>query len=360
MATSRTDSLIASTGARDYSTVQAWEDDIGVGLGTSTNLITDDYDHYGWLKAEEFDEAEITIGGHTCDATHKIYLAADSNGATTTASQHSRTKTDAALMDDSSRALVYNTSYASILCNNGYAYGLNVTDTYTEVSRLQFKKVAGNLKGVRLAANCVFNRCLLEGYQGGGSYPMFLPVSSVVVYSSIFINVGSVAVSIFDTNAAIINCTVVRSSTASLSSTGKQASVGYSRPDFENCAFFGGGAGTEYIAKNITTPFATLDYNATDFTDLTSLSGEGANNTYSLTQTDQFTAVDNTDWSVKSGHGLGVGTNKTATVAVDIWGVAFETGTSIVGCEQFASAPAGARPQGPFGHPFNGPFGGPI
>jgi len=28
--------------------------------------------------------------------------------------------------------------------------------------------------------------------------------------------------------------------------------------------------------------------------------------------------------------------------------------------ETIAAAPAGARPQGPLGHPFKGPFGGPL
>ena len=345
MATNRTDSLIKSTGG-DYTSVTAWVAAIG-GAGidgyTDSDLTAtgDDVDHYGWVAAEEFNES-VAISGHTCDSTHRIYLAADSNGATTTASQHSGTKTDAALMDDSTRALAYSSSYAAIKCTTYGSQAITGNTPYIHVSRMQLH--AGPVGGRQVGAikttggNMDVHRCLVDS-EGNANYGNLWTQDTGSFTSCIFIQVGSGWAK--SRSPPITNCTFVRSSGAPQSNTGPQLSLQYGRPAIENCAFFSGAEGSEAINNNGASSWTTLDYNATDHTDLNSDSGEGSNNTYSLTMSDQFTALDNTDWRVKSGHGLGVGTDKTATVAVDIWGTSFETSTSIVGCEQYVAAGGG-------------------
>lgn len=349
MATNSTHSKIKTTadGGRDYSTIQSWEDDIGVGLGTSTNLVTDDYDHYGWIHSEEFVE-NVTIGGHTTDSTHKIYLAADSNGGTVTAAGHSHTKTDAALMD-ADRALVYNTSYASMKRSGAYNTGLTVSDDYADISRIQFSQPNGNGYGFAYSGsgNLKVERCLFNCVVRPGAYYDFSADNkSLECYACLWVLTGDQSTAIAywhpsNTTGRFYNCTVVNDSGSGLSSTSKQVRINYSRPIIKNCALFGGGEGTEYFISGGGTawPTGNLDYNATDFSDFSSKSGEGSNNVYSLTMSNQFTALDNTDWRLKTGNNLNTGgTDLTGTVPKDIFGNDFNVGD--IGCQASAAAVA--------------------
>lgn len=338
MATNRTDSLIGTGG--DYTTPQSWEDDIGVGLGTSANLVTDDYDHYGWLTAEQ--HAFLTISGHITDASHRIHLAADSNGATCPASQHGGTKTDAALMDDSSRSMAYNSSYAALLNSaTGYVSALTVQDNYVEISRLQIKAVPGNAAALDATgrAGVTLRRCLLE-HRGGSWNTWFRYATGGLIESSLLVGLASNQFQGME-GVAFRHCTIVRSSTAALSATATQVDAVYGRPSTQNCALFAGGNGTEWFQTQGANAWSLLDNNATDFSDLSAETGEGSNNVYNLSQTAQFVAVNNTDWSLKEGNDLATGgADLTATVLSDFWGDTFNIGD--IGCE--ASAAAAAYP----------------
>lgn len=341
MATNRTDSLIKASGG-DYSTIQAWEDDIGVGLGTSTNLVTDDYEHHGWMAAAEFSE-NVTIGGHTTDSTHYIKIQADSSSR----SGGGGTPTDSALMD-ADRALTYNTSYASHIQSSTYANALISDDQYTKLERLQYSAGSNGRRGVKFnAANCSVHRCLFA-HTGGTTSPGYNWRAgsgiTFTVTSSLFYNNSTVdcvpwgapaGETIGDASSKLYNCTIVNAS------TGREMGVGYARPQILNCAIFGSSDDPKIDSRGPTT-WGTLDYNACDATDLSSLSGEGSNNQYSLTFSDQFTAVDTTDWRVKTGNGLaGNGTNSVSgTVSVDIFGNSFDSSDWTIGCQHYASGGA--------------------
>lgn len=326
MATNSTTSTIGAAG--DYTSIASWAADIGTGLGTSTNLVTDDYDHTAEVLAEVVN-VNTTVPTLTSDATHHLYITAAAA---------------AALMDDDARTLVYNTSYATLSSIAGYSNGLKLTNnTFVEISRLQFNKATGNKKCIQLGADNSMHRCLINTIQGGGSYSTFYAGARCSFTSLLIVNLGSVGVSIAkDTSSNVTNCSLVLSDTAALSPTAIQSGVGYGRPEIHNCAFFSDGAPTEVMSANAGTAWGAgdLDYNATSGSDLSSKSGEGSNNTYSLTMTDQFNAIDNTDWGVKSGHGLNVGQDKSAVVTEDIWGNTYDAATFVCGCEQPITRPS--------------------
>jgi hypothetical protein len=339
MATNRTDSFIATIGAKDYSTLQAWEDDIGVGLGTSTNLVTDDYEHHGWLKGEEFDQ-DVVIAGHTTDSTHFIKLQA--NSASRPAGTGS--EIDEALMD-ADRALAYNTSYSSILCNTGYGTTVSVTDQYTQLERLQFDKAVATCRAVHLnSTGSSAHRCLFDASVGsnGAGRQLF---DGGIITSSICI-VDASTQGIFYAGVTWVNCTIVFSSGNKPTGV-SPVGTNYARPDTRNVAlFFGGTITGDAIPTSGGSGWTNLDYNATDEDDFSSKSGEGSNNVYDLTMSDQFTAVDNTDWRLKAGNDLaGAGTNATSgTASEDIFGTAFDSGDWTIGCQHYASPAGGAPP----------------
>lgn len=170
MATNSTHSLIASTGG-DYSSPQAWEDDIGVGLGTSTNLVTDDYDHYGYVAAEEFTVSGsanmISFGGLTTDNTHRVYLKAD----TASRPGGSGTPTNASLFDHPDVPLVYvdGMSYASFRNTNVDAGNdlIVMGAQYTVIEGLCFKHSRRSIFGAVSGPNgIVVKRCYFEHKNG--------------------------------------------------------------------------------------------------------------------------------------------------------------------------------------------------
>lgn len=135
----------------------------------------------------------MTISGHITDASHRIHLAADSNGATCPASQHGGTKTNAALMDDSSRSMAYNSSYAALLNSaTGYMPALTVQDNYVEISRLQIKAVPGNAAALDATgrAGVTLRRCLLE-HRGGSWNTWFRYATGGLIESSLLVGLAS-------------------------------------------------------------------------------------------------------------------------------------------------------------------------
>lgn len=181
-------------------------------------------------------------------------------------------------------------------------------------------------------------RCLFL-QEGTSGYSLSIGTTGKTVTSSIFINDGTNTIGQnFDTQDDIINCTFVRTSTAARSATAQQQTVGWGRPDFENCAFFSGGAAADWFAYSGSGAFEVLDYCATDAQNnsLTDLAGEGTNNIYALSQANQFVSVTGSDWSLKSGNDLDTGgVDRTSTVPVDIWGNSFNAGD--IGCEASAA-----------------------
>lgn len=165
MATNSTHSLIASSGG-DYSSVQAWEDDIGVGLGTSTNLVTDDYDHFGYVAAEEFtvsgSAAIVGIAGHTTDTTHRIYLLADKS----TRPGGAGTPTDASLFDDTSNPLVYTNgmNYAAFRNTNADSGNDMVVaaDKHVVIEGISFKHSRRSIYGGAQQRGLTVRRCYFE------------------------------------------------------------------------------------------------------------------------------------------------------------------------------------------------------
>jgi len=331
MATSRTDSLIGSA-TSDYTTLQAWEDDIGVGLGGSTNLVTDDYDHHGWVKAGELDQ-ELTISGHTTDATHRITLQSDHSSRP----GGSGTPTDS-FTGDADRELFYDTTYAAVITTSGYAISPLIQDDFTLIERLQFAMSSGNKHGMQLdATDITVNRCIFEGRGSStsSSYKAFGVTNSAddyIIKACLFIEVAANYSYLPDEHPGkIYNCSFARSA----GTTSVALATNYGRPDIQNNALFTNNAGSNSIGNSGSTSWTTLDYNVTDHSDISEDAGEGANNVYSKSQSDQWTAVDNTDWRLKAGNDLdGAGTNGvSADVTEDIFGNAYASGSWTVGCE---------------------------
>lgn len=180
-----THSLIASSNG-DYSTLQSWEDDIGVGLGTSTDMVTDNYSHYAYIAKETIDAGSTTttISGLTTDALHKLYIRADES----TRSGGSGTPEYAALMDDANTALYFNSNYATLKFTGGYSFAFVVNVGHVEFERLQFE--LGPTSGCIdfNSDNYIINRCLFPIGEGNNNLHTLTNPSNALIKYCVFIH----------------------------------------------------------------------------------------------------------------------------------------------------------------------------
>lgn len=281
----------------DYTSLQAWEDDI------PADLVAADERHIGeCLDQGVFDGAGstlLTIGGHTTDATRNIVL---------------RCATGASFRDKPgvrSSALFYNESNGVALKNSGYGHPiLAAGQSYVSVSGLQVKQ-----SGVRSAVawqhgdnGAIVDDCICES---NSSVAVAFPrkVINCLIASASSGLLGTSDVSVF-------GCTIVR-----LGSTGGDAiSVNYGSSVVKNTAIF-----------NFTNPVTgttsyTVSYCATDAASLT-----GSNNVTSLTFADQFESTTNDFRTKESADLFGEGDYDGTNTPDDITGAPRNTTTPTIG-----------------------------
>lgn len=241
----------------------------------------------------------------------------------------------------STNALVYNASNGiGLRKTSNYNPVVLVNEQYTEITGVQIRHEGGTntSSGLRInSSNCTARDCILEtegtSSEAANCVTLFVSNGGVTVVNCLLVQTGVGRGVHIQTGSAnkFINCTVV-------TSNGSNTSTGmYQRYDqshyAENCCSFG--FSTDW---NANWNEAGDTNNASDST-----GSPGSNPQDSLTFADQFVAVDNTDWRLKSGSTLeGNGVQSTETSDLDIVGNARNTSTPDIGCWEYQAAASGA------------------
>lgn len=311
------------TSARDYSTIQAWEDAL------PANLVTDGNSQVGQcFNDSEFINSTAstnicTISGETTDSTHTITL-------TTGAGQSFR---DAAGVQ--SNALAYNqTNGVGIRMTGHSSDGILVSSNFVTISNLQFANSGTNYTDflIKLAGTPgTASGCIFQQKQNGyGIGPVYLgdgtgkPSNSLLNSLVICIGLGAAITIANDGLMVIANCTIVKPSNDSGVGTGvalKTASGGHY-------------AGLNKSVNNAVFGFASFTDDVTNFgssgngcTDLAATTVPGSSNQVSKTYANQFqnTTGASADFRAKAGADL---LNNGATDTTDIPSAIDIVGTS--------------------------------
>lgn len=311
------------TSARDYSTIQAWEDAL------PANLVTDGNSQVGQLfNDSEFvnstaSTAICTISGETTDSTHTITL-------TTGAGQSFR---DAAGVQ--SNALAYNQANGVGIKLTGHSSnGILVQANFVTISNLQISNSGTNYTDFLLrlfgsngaAGNCVFQ----QKQNGYGLSPIVLGPTlsnpSNLLFNSVVICVGGGAgITIGNDGLMFVaNCTIVKPSNDAGFGTGVALKTNIG----------GHYGGLNKSVNNAIFGFASFTDDVTNFgssgngcTDLASTTVPGSSNQVSKTYSSQFqnTTVASADFRAKPGADV---LNNGATDTTDIPGATDIVGTS--------------------------------
>lgn len=303
------------TSSRDYSTLQAWEDDIP-------------FTPYGGYIGECYNDSEFTAGveiaGHATSSGNFITLTA----AAGESFMDDPSAASNPLYYDQSKGVGISVGYAV----NGYVLASGFAeDVHLTIERLQARLTAGLSSIVLttsafnspnfLVRNCIFEHAFNDGFDTGcvftrgGVYTNCLFVASVETDGYI--------VQAQSGTATLVNCTFV-CVPGSSGSAMYVPSGGGGGITLVGCAVFG------YASIEDGTPI-TGDYCATDLA-----SGfTGTGNVYSLDPADQFEDPA-ADFRLKAGNDLAAGIRQEAyTDDLDIVGQGRSTTTPCIGCWEF-------------------------
>lgn len=306
---------IGSTG--DYTTIALWF------AACPANLVSSDQIWRGELLNEEFSSSStlVTISGITTDSTRYVELTVQAG---------------ASFADNANKltnALRYNASNGAAIKRTGsFGYGINVSTSYTRLSRFMFQ--TSDPDGLYVTAtNCQLSQIIAEGLGNnsaltlgnGGVARNVIVIADTNTGIPGFQNSGGGTISLY-------NCAAVRPSNRTVGGTA--FSAGFGAHVVKNCAAFG--FSTAFSAN-----YSSGSNNATN---LASIGGTGltASQT-SLTYADQFEQPSNAsgtmDFRTKSGATLtGNGADTSGNgVTTDIVGTSLSAPYPI-GVWQYASA----------------------
>lgn len=312
------------TSARDYSTVQAWENACPADITAAGTNET-------W-KGECYNDSEflvtsgdfLTVSGTTTDSTHYLWLTCaagqsykDAGGATSAPLRYNQTNGVGFRATDGYGWLFKIQNSTDILIEGIQAYH-DTTGVFAAFAlsgqNATFKDVVVETrKESQFAESNYLGKCI----------------------NSVFVARGSTwSGTMFPGGWELHNCTIVRPSDLSTGGTAMTHTI-YSSPPgplAKNCAVFG--AFTTMFGGTLGSYQAGTGYNASS---VASGSMPGTNNQASLTFGDQFenTADSTRDWRPKSGNSLGNGArDQTNTNDLDIIGFARSTSTPTIGARE--------------------------
>lgn len=249
----------------DYSTLQAWEDDL------PANLVTADEQHIGECLDQGTFTGSLVIGGQTVDSTRNIILRCAS-GASFKDKAGVRTT-----------ALDFNTSNG-VAVSKSDAYGPIVTlaTQYTRIEGLQIRN-SGNDGAIRFStSDCRVDDCIIEGN-------IFAIREGATARNCLLIGRSTRAWQDAGSTSVAYGCTFIRRTNGGTTAFGNT----YGGGTLKNCAVFnfatfsastGGGFSATYCGTDLAAP-------------------TGTGNVGSLTYADQFESTTN-DFRVKSGADL--------------------------------------------------------
>jgi hypothetical protein len=238
---------IGTTG-RDYSTLQAWEDDCPASL-TAVDQI--------W-QGECYNDSEftaaVTISGVTVDATRYVVLKC---AAGQSFQDHADVRTNPLRYDQSKGV--------GIKCTTSYATIVYANQAYTRVLGLQIDDGgAGNGVGLRLnTTGCIGKDCLLSKI-GANATPLLYLNGGGMAVNCVVTPGGGLAVFMNDSGCKTLGCTLVTPSDITPNGTNGYAFQGnyHSNSVVQSCAIFnftgvasGGGSfdttNSKYNATNL-------------------------------------------------------------------------------------------------------------
>jgi len=316
------------TTARDYSTLQAWED------ACPANLTTSISGGEIW-KGECYNDSELAsllVSGTTTDATGYLWLTAASGESFI---DHADVATNPIAYDVSKGAGLKKTTVFYV--NSGRM--IAVEDDYTIIERLQIHNAATDTHyGANATVDILVNQpnviikdCIIAAARGGVTLRTSNLVNCVFYNTSDSYSPGVSAMESYGNSGTIIGCTIARPDNFTAGGTGINHYLGTSA-HVENTAVFG-------FATACTGTFdASSDYNASDDT-----TTPGANSVDSLTFANQFVGVDSTgtlDWRIKAGASLITAGVYNATYPYDLLGTARDASTPDIGATEFVSGGA--------------------
>lgn len=321
------------TTARDYSTIQAWEDAAPASIVTSDEI---------W-RGEMYNDTEfvstntgtyiVTFGGVTVNSTHYRELTVATGQSY---QDHASVRTN---------ALIYNVSNGvGIRCTGNYGTGVSASERYVRLSRFQISLTHANAeRGVvggqdAIVKDIVSNHAGSNG--GANSYHVSIGQDAYAINIAAFSS-GAAGRGFFDNYGGhFINCTLVKSTTVTDTSGFAAIRSAYATHiTIQNCAVFGyltsftnatttlsggtnatdlasgaPGSGNQYsVTFNATTPFTQASSSSTDLKAIaaTSLAGNGTkdatNAPSDITALARASACTIGAWEISAGGGGGGG-----------------------------------------------------
>lgn len=311
----------------DYSTLQAWED------ASPANLVTSDQVWQGQLisaaTALSVNGGILSVGGSTVDATRYKELT---------------TAPGASFVDHASKltnTLRWNSSNgASIECASSYSHGIDSTEAYFRISKLQIRSFSASMSGksvVRMSAtNCSIDKCIIES---GADQAVGFNDTNCKASNSLIVRratgSGSILTAVGRTD--LYNCTLAVPSDVASVTYGLRVVYVSGTSTTSNCAIFGA---TTCVSSTGTLTNTTGRTNqATPPTGFTQVaydtsSGSGFENTLLGTH----------DFRIKSSSALiDVGTTDATNAAADIVGTSRPQGSAYdVGAWEYSSGGSAA------------------
>lgn len=323
-----TTSTIGSGG--DYTTLQAWEDDM------TADLVSADEQAVGECLDQNFNSSSniLTIAGHTTDATRNIILT--TNG-TASFKDKAGVRTT---------ALAYNASNGTnITCSTGYVELITVDDSFVTIRGLQISHT-GSGGAEAVIDSQVANNTFEKNIVFSARRMIQTRAGSNIISNNLFqYNAGGTAVYADGGGGTqqVRNNTFVCAGTAA----GIGVFVTYTTVACVNNAFFNLTSVTSVSGGG---SLAGSDYNATDDSSFP----VGSNNVTSLTFADQFESATN-DFRAASTGDLQSGTPDATYAPDDITDLTRDATTPWIGAWEVAAA-GGANPKGVFGMALDGPL----
>lgn len=298
----------AGTGGMDYTTLQAWEDDL------DALPVVNDVQQIGECYDQGKFTAGLTISDQTTDATRNIILRC-------AAGESFSTKAGVR-----STPLLYNDA-GGVAVEMSAGANITVSTQHTLIEGLQLKQTGYSPCINAAVANVTIKDCILS--RGGGN--AFDGSTSVRWINTVFQHTATAGNSLQSLGKSY-NCTFVNTAGAG---TSKAIDSQYGVAHAENCLFLG------YSDNIVSTLDATSDYNATDRSSIDVAGGGGTHDVLNLTAADQLESV-TADFRVKSGHGLQHGTPDATNAPLDISQTARDGTNPTIGAWEYVAVAAGS------------------
>ena len=312
------------TTARDYSTIQSWED------ACPANLVTDDKIWRGECYNDSEFTAGVTIAGMTTDVTRYVELTV---AAGQSFQDHADVRTNPLRYDQ--------TKGVGVSISTAYVTVVSMTAEYLKISRLQIRHTASNdgtciqRGGTQLAATIA--DCVCSSANSSASYGAPVEINATKLLNCVIVQLHTSGPGLLVyAGSAVIGCTIIKPTDITAAATGIRA------PYPEGLIIQSNNVFGFTTAASAGTYHASCGYNATNLASgLPGTTGNVYNVTYN--QTTPFTDADKDSLDLRAIAATalaGAGYRDSTNAPNDISGTA-RTATPTIGAWELAAAAAG-------------------